>query len=158
MKTWQGLYAMIWIAFVEFLLAMTPVGDRRPLVIAHIVVGFGIIGLAFVNFRRLKETRVPARVKRIATSTFQLSVAMAVLGLLLAVRLGETWAIPVLGVTIYGVIAFIHVVNAFAVITQAAATAIAYDMWEDREFEQETEPGAVPPQPTATAPASTARP
>jgi hypothetical protein len=32
-------------------------------------------------------------------------------------------------------------------ITQAAAVAIAYDMWEDREFLTETEPGVVPPHP-----------
>jgi hypothetical protein len=44
-------------------------------------------------------------------------------------------------------ILFFHVINAFAIITQAAAVAIAYDMWEDHEFVKETEPGIVPPLP-----------
>jgi len=152
MKTWQLLYAMIWIAFVEFLLAMTPTGDRRPLVLAHIGLGVGIVVLAFVNFTRLRATRVPGRVKRIAKSTATLSLAAGVLGVLLAVRLGATWALPLVGITVYGAIAFLHVVNAFAILTQAAAVAIAYDMWEDREFAKETEPGVVPgfpkPEPT----------
>jgi hypothetical protein len=35
----------------------------------------------------------------------------------------------------------------FAIITQAAAVAIAYDMWEDREFAKETAHGEVPAMP-----------
>jgi len=40
-----------------------------------------------------------------------------------------------------------HVMNGFAIITQAAAVAIAYDMWVDREFAKETAPGEVPAMP-----------
>ncbi len=40
-----------------------------------------------------------------------------------------------------------HAVNALAIITQAAAAAIAYDMWEDHEFEKESLPGVIPPAP-----------
>ena len=151
MKTWTSLYALIWLAFVEFLLVLTPTENPTPLVTVHIAFGVGIVVLAFVNAARLRATKVPGRVKRIARSTFQLSVAMGVLGVLLAIHLGETWAIPLVGVTVYGLIEFVHVVNAFAIITQAAAVAIAYDMWEDREFEKETEPGVVPPHPAAAA-------
>ena len=44
-------------------------------------------------------------------------------------------------------ILFLHVVIGFAIITQAAAVAIAYDMWEDKEFVKETAPGEVPEMP-----------
>jgi hypothetical protein len=37
------------------------------------------------------------------------------------------------------VLIYLHVVSSFAIITQAAAVAIAYDMWEDNEFVKETE-------------------
>ncbi len=47
----------------------------------------------------------------------------------------------------FNLILFLHVVSSFAIITQAAAVAIAYDMWEDKEFIKETEPGIVPPMP-----------
>jgi len=40
----------------------------------------------------------------------------------------------------------------FAIITQAAAVAIAYDMWEDKEFMKETAPGEVPDMPTPATP------
>ncbi|MGQ0796413.1 MAG: hypothetical protein ACT4OI_00900 [Methanobacteriota archaeon] len=51
--------------------------------------------------------------------------------------------------TVWGLILFIHVVNAFAIITQAAAVAIAYDMWEDKEFLKETAPGEIPAVPAS---------
>ncbi|MEK6851436.1 MAG: hypothetical protein AABY30_02735 [Candidatus Thermoplasmatota archaeon] len=147
MKTWALLYALIWIAFLEFLLVMTPAADRGPFVLLHIAVGVIIVALSFVNFQRLRATQVPGRVKRIARSTVQLSVAAGVLGVLLAFKVGSTWVLPIVGITVYGLLDFLHVVNAFAIITQAAAVAIAHDMWEDREFEKETEPGFIPELP-----------
>ena len=156
MKTWQGLYGMVWIAFVEFLLILTPTTTKMPFVVAHIGVGIAIVALAFVNFSNVRGTRVPGRVKRTAKSTLQLSVVTGVLGVLLALRLGGEIALPIIGFTVYELIDFLHVVNAFAIITQAAAVAIAYDMWEDREFEKETEPGVVPPHPAAQAAAKKA--
>ena len=73
---------------------------------------------------------------------------MVVLGLLLWFNVGTGWVIPAANVTIFQAILFFHVVNALAIITQAAAVAIAFDMWEDREFDKETEPGQVPAAPT----------
>lgn len=147
MRLWMALYGMIWIVFLEFLLAMTPVGDPTVLTALHIALGIAIIGVAFLNFDRLRKTRVPGRVKRIAKATANLSVAMLVLGLLMVFDVGASWSIPLLGISVLGIFVFLHVVSAFAIITQAAAVAIAYDMWEDREFVQETEPGVVPAHP-----------
>ncbi len=155
MKLWQVLYAMIWLVFLEFLLAMTPVGDRAVLGYAHIALGVVILGLAYVNFEGLRKTRVPGRVKRTAKATFQISIMMLITGVLLALRVGADLIIPAISISVFGLILFVHVVNAFAVITQAAAVAIAYDMWEDKEFGKETDAGEVPAMPVPTKPAAT---
>jgi len=147
MKTWVMPYATIWLAFVEFLLVMTPIESGGVATVLHVTLGTLIVVLTFETSRRLRATRVPGRVKRIAVSTFQLSVAAGIIGFVLATRFGTDLLLPFLGVSLQGVLGFLHVVLAFAIITQAAAVAIAHDMWEDREFEQETEPGSVPPPP-----------
>ncbi len=144
MKLWASLYAMIWIVFIEFLLVMTP-GGSTVLMYLHVALGIVIAGLAFYNFSGIRSTRVPGRVKRISQASFNLSVAVAILGVLLVLDVGR--AILLINISIYGLILFLHVVIAFAIITQAAAIAIAYDMWEDHEFVKETEPGFVPPMP-----------
>ena len=146
MKLWVTLYTRIWIVFIEFLLAMTP-GSSSVLMYLHVVLGIAIIGFAFYNFSGIRSTRVPGRVKRIAQASLNLSVVVAVLGAPLFFDAGRVQVIPLINVSIYGLILFFHVVIAFAIITQAAAVAITYDMWEDHEFVKETEPGIVPPMP-----------
>jgi hypothetical protein len=150
MKLWASLYAMIWIVLIEFLLAMTP-GGSSVLIYLHIILGVAIIGLAFYNFSGVRNTRIAGRVKRIAQASFNISVMVAVLGAILGFLLffdvGRAWVIPLINVSVYGLILFFHVFSSFAIITQAAAIAIAYDMWEEREFTEETEPGVVPPMP-----------
>ncbi len=146
MKLWASLYAMIWIVLIEFLLAMTP-GGSPVLTYLHIILGVVIIGLAFYNFSGIRNTRIAGRVKRIAQASFNISIMVAILGFLLFLGVGRALVIPLINVSIYGLILFFHVISAFAIITQAAAIAIAYDMWEEREFTEETEPGVVPPMP-----------
>ncbi len=139
----MALYGMIWIVLVEFLLAMTP-WHPQVLLYAHIVLGIFILGLAFYNFSGVRKTRVPGRVKRIAQASYNLSVALVILGILIFFDIGRNFAIPPVNISIYGILLFFHVFISFAIITQAAAIAIAYDMWEDHEFVKETEPGIVP--------------
>jgi hypothetical protein len=145
MKLWIPLYLMIWMVFVEFLLVMTP-ALNMGLLDLHVFLGIFIIGLAFYNFNRLRLTSVPGRVKRIARATCGITVATGILGVLLYSNIG-TDATLFFGVTVWGVIFFLHEVAAFAIITQAAAVAIAYDMWEDKEFEKESAPRKVPASP-----------
>jgi len=164
MKLYQSLYAIIWIVLMEFLLVMTPTGTnvtlRLVLAYAHVGLGLVILGLTYLNSNTLRMTRVPARVKRIAKSTFQLSILMAITGVLLVpyaegagvAHIGESIVIPVIAINIYQLILLVHVVNAFAIITQAAAVAIAHDMWEDKEFVKETEIGEVPVAPRPVGP------
>ncbi|MGA8710749.1 MAG: hypothetical protein ACLP8Y_09460 [Thermoplasmata archaeon] len=145
MKLWSTLYLLIWIVLLEFLLGMWP---TPPAVIPylHLVLGFGIILLCYHTFDQLRKTRVPGRVKRIAKASYGISILMAVLGLLLWFNVGSDWF--VFGFSVYRGILVLHIANALAIITQAAAVAIAYDMWEDHEFEKETAPGEVPAAPT----------
>lgn len=152
MKLWQSLYAMIWVALFEFMLVINP-WRSDLLVYAHIGLGVVIIGLAYYNARELRETRVPGRAKRVAKATLTLAVLMAVLGVimfgLLYLDLRNAWTIPLIDLSVYDIFAFLHFINGVAIITQAAAVAIVYDMWEDREFLKETEPGEVPANPMA---------
>lgn len=159
MELWQRLYGMVWIALVEFLLVMTGVAFpavRIYLSPAHVVLGAAIIWFAYGNFSMLRASKVPGRVKRIAKSTLQMSIAAAAIGALMGVLLLANLkdALPILGITPYNVFQLFHAIVAFAIITQAAAAAIGYDMWEEREWEKETQPGEVPPNPNAPGPAA----
>jgi len=160
MKLWQTLYAMIWIVFIEFLLAMTThVVDAPVLIYVHAALGVGLVALAFNNFDGVRRSTIAGRVKRTAKSTFQLSILTAVLGVVLLFPDPLSWTVPVINLSLFYLILFVHVVNAFAIITQAAAVAIAYDMWEDKEFQTETAPGEVPAMPMpAKAPAPAPKP
>ena len=151
MKLWAQLYALTWVLFIEIWLGYTSLGRPESLYL-HGVLGVAIVALAYSNAARLRATRVPGRVKRIARVTFALSLLMAVLGVLVFFHIGATWVV-VFGISGLGVLLFLHFVNAIAMITQSAATAIAYDMWEDHEFLRETLPGEVPPM-TSPAPAA----
>jgi vacuolar-type H+-ATPase subunit I/STV1 len=147
MKLWSTLYLVTWIVFLEFLLGTWP---NPPAVVPylHLLLGLGIVALTYNSFRRLREARVPGRLKRIARATYALSWLMVVLGFLLWFNVGSTWTLPLIGYTVFRAILVFHIVNALAIITQAAALALGYDMWEDREFEKGTEPGEVPAMPT----------
>jgi hypothetical protein len=145
MRLWAALYATIWVVFLEFLLAMIPQGQPW-LGYFHDALGFVIVVVAYANFAALRATTVPGRVKRIASVTFYLAVLLGVLGLFLVFNVGAGWPI-LFGLTVWNLIILLHVVSAFAIITQMAAVAIAYDMWEEKEFLQETRPGEVPRAP-----------
>jgi len=146
MKLWSALYAALWVVFFEFLFGMWP---DPPVVVPylHLLLGFGIVLITYYCFDQLRKTRVPGRVKRIAKVSRDLSIVTVVLGLFLWFNVGSAWVIPVANVSMFRFILLLHVVIAIAIITQLAAVAIAYDMWEDHEFVKETEPGEVPPAP-----------
>jgi hypothetical protein len=158
MKLWQALFAMIWITLVEFLIVMSThvtnfASFATPLIYLHAAVGFAMIPLAFNNFSGVRNTTIAGRVKRTAQSTFQLSILMAILGVILLFKDSLSWQVPLVNISLFYVLVFVHVVNAFAIITQAAAVAIAYDMWEDKEFNEETRSGEIPAAPTPAKPA-----
>lgn len=135
MKTWSVMYALIWASFAQILIIMFPVIGLPSTLDLHLVVGVAVIALALVAFRRVRETTCPDRIKRIAKTTAILGAFQAVLGALLyaALRLGA-------GVPFQDVVLLLHVVTALAIITQAASSATAFDMWEEKELAQASPP------------------
>jgi hypothetical protein len=64
---------------------------------------------------------------------------------------------PSLGLFRGGFLYVLHLVAAFALITQAASIATSFDMWEEREFEHESPMGAPGPRPSPTLPSAQAQ-
>jgi hypothetical protein len=144
MKLWAQLYLLTWLMFFEIWLALTPIVPPVPEYL-HAILGLAIIVLAGSNAHLLRRTAAPGRIKRTARVTFEFSVATAFLGVPMFFHVGGGSTI-LLGITVLGFLTFLHFVLAMAMITQAAAVGIAYDMWEEKEFEKDTLPGEVPPQ------------
>lgn len=142
MATWTTLYAMTWVLLFELLLALAPGGPVAGMI--HLALGIAIVALAFGNHRGVRASAAPGRVKRTVQSTMQLSVVVAVIGALLAFDVGAGWTLG-LGITMRGILLFAHAFVALAMFAQAAAAGIAFDMWEEKEFSQETVPGEIPP-------------
>jgi len=146
MKLWVSLYSMTWILFIEFLLVMVYRGSS-VLVYLHTILGVAVVVIAFYNFSGIRNTSIAGRVKRTAQVCFYLSIAIAVLGFPLLLDVGREFVVPLIDLSIYRLILVVHLIIALAMITQAAAVAIAHDMWENHEFSEETQPGSVPPMP-----------
>jgi hypothetical protein len=146
MKLWVSLYSMTWILFIEFLLVMIYRGSS-VLVYLHTILGVAVVIIAFYNFSGIRNTSIAGRVKRTAQACFYLSIAIAVLGFPLLLDVGREFVVPLIDLSIYRLILVVHLIIALAMITQAAAVAIAHDMWENHEFSEETQPGSVPPMP-----------
>jgi hypothetical protein len=120
---------MVWLAFLEFILVWAPVSSIAPLVYAHVILGVLIFAIAYSNSLKLRKTNCPARVKRIVKATVALAAVEGLLGILLYVS--KAGLLPDLVTSGVG---FLHLGTALAVVTQAASTATAYDMWEEKEF------------------------
>ena len=148
MKLWNALYGMIWLAFVAIVLLAWP-SPPWPVPWAVLLAVLAVAALARSDFVRLRETRVPGRVKRTASASFGLAVILAVLPALRALQGPIHWAGTgtILGATPDALLFLLALMAGLAIITQASAVAIAFDMWEDRDFEKETAPGEVPPAP-----------
>lgn len=131
MSIWRQLYAMVWLAFLQIVLGVFefPLELRQYLLYAHMTLGFVILGLAHYNNVQIKKTAAPGRLKRTAKATAMLATIQPILGLTLL-----TIFMMGLDTPFIGVIVFIHLGIALAIITQASSVATAYDMWEDKEF------------------------
>jgi hypothetical protein len=129
LKLWASLYAMVWLAFLEFILVWAPVPGFALPVYGHVVLGVVIFAIAYSNASKLSKTQCPARIRRIVKATVGLAAFEGVLGILLYVS--KTSSFPDLVTSAVG---FLHLGTALAIVTQAASTATAYDMWEEKEF------------------------
>ncbi|HTP56014.1 MAG TPA: hypothetical protein VML53_05035 [Thermoplasmata archaeon] len=146
MKTWAGLYAMVWLVAIELLVAVDP---RPPSywIYVHAPLGLLIVLLATVNFLAVRASAAPGRIKRTVRATLALSILMGLLGILLWANVGAG-VVVALGYTGWDLLHVLHVLNALAILAQAAAAASAFDMWEEKEFERSTAPGRIPPPPS----------
>jgi len=100
------------------------------LVDVHAILGLAILGLAHYNNAKMKHTEAPNRLKRITKTTAILATFQIIVGIILYANLRMNLSVPLAGVII-----FIHIVLALAIITQAASVATAYDMWEEHEYD-----------------------
>ena len=150
MKLWASLFGFFWFAVLQIVLGVFLVvgpGPAGPVAYLHAVVGGAVVVWSFFNVRAVRATRAPGRTKRTVAATLGIAVLLIVVGVLL--WFGGGSGAMVLGVSVDVGIGVLHVIGALAIVTQAASTATGFDMWEEREFEQETEPGAVPVPPRA---------
>jgi hypothetical protein len=139
MDNWKAMYLIIWIAFLEIMFTLfSPLGDTVNLTV-HVMIALAVLGLALVIYRGVGRTACPDRIKRITKTTWYLAIFQGVLGAALAVGVGLSW-----GSVYVGVVGFVHVAIALAIITQASSSATAYDMWEEKEFLVPLAPSAVP--------------
>jgi hypothetical protein len=129
MKTWSSMYLLIWVAFVQILIILFPILPGSETYFLHAAVGVIVLGVATYAYARVRRTLCPDRIKRISKTTAILTVVQGLLGVILFAGLTMHF-----GATFQTVILFLHVINALAIITQAASSATAYDMWEEKEF------------------------
>jgi len=123
------MYAIIWIAFIEILIVLFPVIGTFPTYDLHLVVGVIVLWLAYLIFVRVRSTSCPDRIKRITKATFGFAIFQAFFGIVLYVALSVN-----AGGVLVDFINFLHVAAALAIISQAASSATAFDMWEEKEF------------------------
>ena len=120
---------MIWLMVLEFILVWGPASGFVFLLYVHVILGIVIFIIAYSNASKLGKTQCPARIRRIAKATVGLAAFEGVLGILLYVN--KTSSLPSL---VTNAVGFLHILTALAIVTQAASTATAYDMWEEKEF------------------------
>jgi uncharacterized membrane protein HdeD (DUF308 family) len=125
---WNRLYGLIWLAFLLFLLPALS-GIVPYTAELHLVVGIAILILAYSNYRDIKKTSAPDRVKRISKTTLIITVLQPIFGLPLYAS-ERVWFMVSYG----WVVNLFHLIFGLAIIAQAASTATSYDMWEEKEF------------------------
>ena len=130
MKIWQRLYCTIWLAFFSCVLIPRWMGSYAGSA-AHVLLGVALLILTLSNARLLKTMPVPQRLKRISTVTTGFAIFQVVNGLALGAVTHLYPDLPAAGAALRG----LHVVCALTILAQASSVATAYDMWEEREFE-----------------------
>ena len=129
MKTWSAMYFLVWIALVQILIVLFPVLPGSETYDMHGLVGVVLVGVALYVYRSVRKTACPDRIKRISKTTAILAGVQGLLGLTLFAGMMMHF-----GSVFQTIILFVHVINAIAIITQAASSATAFDMWEEKEF------------------------
>ncbi|MEJ2246609.1 MAG: hypothetical protein P8Y80_11130 [Acidobacteriota bacterium] len=131
MQLWKKLYSTIWLAFFACVLVPRWMGESAGLPV-HVLLGLLLLIVTVNNARQLAAMSVPSRLKRIGKVTMGFAIFQAISGLALGavhhLALDMQYVVPVL----HG----IHIVCALAILAQASSVATAYDMWEEKEFQE----------------------
>ncbi len=137
MKVWTIMYGLVWASFLQIFLVVFLLSVVQSsgfwfdlTIYLHVGIGIGVIFLATMSFRMVKDTRCPDRIKRISKTTAILGGVQGLLGVIL-------FALTQFNVStaIQNFVLLLHVVNALAIISQASSSATAFDMWEEKEFD-----------------------
>ena len=131
MLLWKALYGTVWLAFFSIVLLPRWMGAYIGFPI-HGLLGLAMLFATVSNARRLASMSVPARLKRISKVTAGFAVFQVVFGAALGVVMHLFPGIPYASPVLQGA----HIVCALAILAQASSLATAYDMWEEKEFEE----------------------
>lgn len=145
MKLWALLFGMIWLVVAQFLLALLPLSNlaSNGLLYAHAALGALLVVLAYVAYRQLSTSGAPARIQRVGRASLPVMGLMIITGPVLFASAVSGVALPG-GSTTFAVLLVVHVVGALAILAHTTAAAVAYDMWEEREFERPSPPPGAP--------------
>lgn len=74
MKSWQAMYLIIWVVFLQILLILFSPLNYDVTLGVHAVVAVAVLGLAFYIYRSVRSTSCPERIKRITRTTWYLAI------------------------------------------------------------------------------------
>ena len=131
MQLWKRLYGTVWLAFFSCVIIPRWTGAKVGMSL-HIVLGLAILIAALSNSRSLAALPVPARLKRISKATVGFAVFQIVCGLAFGAVMHLLPDLPVAAPALR----VAHVVCALAILAQASSLATAFDMWEEKEFQE----------------------
>lgn len=131
MLLWKALYGTVWLAFFSIVLLPRWMGAYIGFP-THALLGLIMLFVTLSNARRLASMPVPSRLKRISKVISGFAIFQVVFGAALGLVMHLYPDIPYIAPVLQGV----HIVCALAILAQASSLATAYDMWEEKEFEE----------------------
>ena len=131
MQLWKYLYNTIWLAFFACVLVPRWMGAYAGFPV-HALLGLFLLVMTVTNARKLAALPVPDRLKRISKVTMGFAIFQLVTGLVLGALRHLAPDLPVVAPILHGM----HIVIALAILAQTSSVATAYDMWEEKEFQE----------------------
>ena len=137
MQLWKRLYGAVWLAFFSCVIIPRWTETKTGLWL-HVVLGLAMLIVTQSNARSLQALPVPARLKRISKTTVGFAVFQIVCGLGFGAAMHFLPDLPAVMQTLR----IAHIVCALAILAQTSSLATAYDMWEEKEFQEPPRPQA----------------
>lgn len=131
MQLWKRLYNTIWLAFFCCVLIPRWMGPYAGYPV-HALLGLLMLVVTAANAKSLAALAVPDRLKRISKATVGFAIFQLATGLALGAITHFAPDLPYVATVLFG----IHLVCALAILAQASSVATAYDMWEEKEFQE----------------------